>query len=151
MYRLIGRYDGELEPLLNLVSRLSPSKGGTGYTCTPPPATAELYRPLLAAVFPGDWTRSFLAVIWPNGSIMPHAKDGEVIADGSIRYHLVLKTNEHCWSMHDGGWQQLEEGRIYEFDPRLVHASINWGSAWRIHFVVDIDGGMIASGRAPMT
>jgi len=141
MYQQVSFYTDDIEVLLFQAKNLA-SPNGRGYTCTDPRATMELYQPLLGKIFPGVWTRCFLAIIWPNGSIMPHHGGGEVIADGSARYHLVLKTNPDCWSMHENQWQQLEEGKIYEFNPRLVHAAINWGKQWRVHFVVDIDGGI---------
>lgn len=141
MYKQISTYTGNIEVLLTCATRLA-NEDGKGYTCTDPRATASAYKPLLCDIFPGVWTRCFLAIIWPNGNIMPHWGAGEVIADGSVRYHLVLKTNADCWSMHENQWQQLKEGNIYEFDPRLVHAAINWGKEWRVHFVVDIDGGL---------
>lgn len=141
MYKQISTYAADIGILLAEVKRLA-SENGKGYTCTDPRAAEAVYKPLLADIFPGTWTRCFLAIIWPNGNIMPHWGKGEVIADGSVRYHLVLKTNPDCWNMHENEWQQLKEGIIYEFNPRLVHAAINWGKEWRIHFVVDIDGGI---------
>jgi len=137
MYRQMGIYGGDIESLLGQARKLA-SENGHGYTCTDPRATGSAFKPLLYDVFPGVWTRCFLAIIWPNGNIMPHYGGGEVIADGSTRYHLVLKTNSDCWSMHENEWQQLKEGNIYEFNPRVVHAAINWGKQWRVHFVVDI-------------
>ena len=139
MYKFVKQYSGNLESLLSLVPQLSPSPGGTGYTCTEPRFTHDVYYPFLKDIFPGTWTRCFLAIVWPNGSIMPHYGGGEVIADKSQRYHLVLQTNQDCWSMSANDWQQLQAGGIYAFNPRMVHASINWGKEWRVHFAVDID------------
>lgn len=142
MYERLGTYEGELEVLLGRVAGVRPQRGGGGYTCTPLRATREAYEPLLRATFPGTWTRCTLVVVWPNGHIMPHFGKGEVIADNSTRYHLVIKTNGQSWSMHENEWQRLDARGIYTFDPRLIHASINWGAEWRIHFVVDVDGGI---------
>jgi hypothetical protein len=144
MYKRIGTYKGDVDFLLSQASRVGMHPSGSGYTCSPRDQTKELYLPLVKDVFPGNCTGLFLAIIWPQGNIPPHGASGigEVIADGSMRYHLILKTNPKCWNMHDGDWQQLEERGIYEFDPRKVHASINWGKEWRVHLVVDIDGGM---------
>lgn len=142
MYRFLKIYGGDMDVLLAQIPRLSPQRGGTGYVCTNREGTREIYRPLLKEIFPGTWTAAFLAIIWPNGSVMPHFGEGELIAEGSTRYHLVMKTNEYSWSMHDNRWQQLEERGVYEMDPRLIHASINWGKEWRVHLAIDIDGGL---------
>ncbi|MGE0057011.1 MAG: aspartyl/asparaginyl beta-hydroxylase domain-containing protein [Dehalococcoidia bacterium] len=81
-----------------------------------------------------------VSMIAPEGHIHLHT-DSEADAAGAQRLHLVLKTNPSCWSYSaDAGWQQLEEGGIYTFDPTIEHASINLGSEPRLHFVVDLKG-----------
>lgn len=54
------------------------------------------------------------------------------------RYHIVLQTNPQSWTYHDGTWQQLNMGGIYQMDPRKEHAAINLGSTVRLHLVVDL-------------
>jgi len=144
VYKRIGTYEGDIDFLLAQAIQVGVKSQGTSYICSPRDQTKDLYYPLVKDVFPGECAGLFLAVIWPDGHIMPHGAGGigEVIEDGAVRYHLVLKTNPDAWSMHDNEWQQLEERGIYEFDPRKVHASINWGKEYRVHLVVDIQGGI---------
>jgi len=150
MYTLIARYQGSLERLLAEIPRLSPQRGGGGYCCTYHDSSRAIFEPLVKESFPGLWTACFAVVVWPDGHIMPHEQSGEVIEDGSMRYHLVLQTNDKSWNMHNNQWQRLERGGLYEMDPRFVHASINWGAEPRIHLVVDIDGGMHSLGKDMM-
>jgi aspartyl/asparaginyl beta-hydroxylase (cupin superfamily) len=77
-----------------------------------------------------------LVVLRPGGNIGMHVDVPE--AEGLTRYHLVLSTNDRCWSYHDGDWQQLESGGIYTVDPTRLHASINWGESMRVHLVADV-------------
>jgi hypothetical protein len=98
------------------------------------------FYPHLQDIFPSrEWIRCFLSIIWHNGSIEPH-QDTDTVPD-SQRCHLVLQTNPDCWMLHDGTWQQLQEDKIYTMDPRLFHASINWGHEPRVFFVVDVAHG----------
>lgn len=135
MYRQIGRYEGDVGELVELIKWLNPAPTlPLMYNTTEPTRTAEVYQPHLQSVFPGEWTKCFLAIIWPNGSIMPHV---DADTAGQTRTHLVLQSNPDCWNMNDGKWCQLETGGIYTMDQTLVHASINWGSEPRVHFIVD--------------
>lgn len=123
--------------LADLAGKLNPQPSREGYATTSRQETSELYYPLLSDVFPGRWLQCFLAIIWANGTIPPHC-DSETGDGKSKRFHLVIQSNANCWYMHNNQWQQLEEGGIYEFDPTLVHAAVNWGGEPRIHLVVDI-------------
>jgi hypothetical protein len=148
MYRQIGRYNSDTRWLAELgIKTLQPAPTYPLLYCTTnSPETTSLYNPLLQDKFPGEWTKCFLAIIFPNGSIMPH-KDLDVA--GQIRTHLVLQTNPDCWNMNDNIWTNLEEGGIYTMDQTLVHASINWGTEPRIHLVVDRDA--VSSGDSKLS
>ena len=135
MYQKVGHYDGDTKVLVELIRLLDPAPTlPLLYNTTEPKRTEAVYRPHLQETLPGEWTKCFLAIIWPNGSIMPH-QDLDVA--GQIRTHLVMQTNSDCWCMNAGLWSQPEQGGIYTMDQTLVHASINWGSEPRVHFVVD--------------
>lgn len=97
----------------------------------------EVFRPFVRDLFPSEWAYTMLAVVFPNGSIPPH-KDGP-LKIGFKRYHLILQTNEHSWNMHDGEWQQFEEGGVYTMECTDTHAAVNWGAEPRIHLVIDTD------------
>ncbi len=135
MYVQVGQYDGNLSELAELIHILRPAPTlPLGYLTTEPIATTEIYGPVLKAIFPGIWAKCFLSIVWPNGSIMPHA---DMDMPSTYRQHLVIKTNPDAWVMHDGGVEQLREGGIYSMDETRVHAAMNWGQDVRIHFVID--------------
>ena len=131
---------GELPNARQLWSRaagLVLDASGTGYGSTSDRFLhlRELYYNDLAALFPGDWPYSMLAVVFANGTIPPH-KDGPLAKDYQ-RYHLVLQSNPNAWSFHDGVWQQLKENGIYVMDCTQYHAAVNWGAEPRVHLVID--------------
>lgn len=135
-YELVGRLD-RTRTLADLAPRLSPVRSQEGYATTDREATRALYRPRLESVFPGEWTHCTLAIIWPAGSIPPHA-DGCTASERAQRYMVVLQSGSDSWCLHDGTWQQLEEGGIYTADPAKTHAAVHWGLEPRIHFIVDV-------------
>lgn len=116
---------------------LRPKPSEQGYCTTDRDETTTIYRSHLEQLFSGEWTKCFLAIIWPNGTIPPHV-DGDSIREGSQRYQVVLQSNPDSWVLHDGDWQQLEEGGIYTMRPELRHASVNWGNEPRINLIVDV-------------
>lgn len=137
MYEEVGKYSGCARELANLAGSLSPERKPEGYATTDCDRTLALYFPLLSITFPGEWKQCFLAILWANGTIPIH-QDGDTQDGKSERYHLVLQSNQWSWTLHDGCWQQLEEGGIYRMNPVKTHAAVNWGGEPRIHFVVDI-------------
>lgn len=141
MYERVGTYDGRV-PLQVLADRLMTQElswAGSDYA-----STAEHKVNVKSAVYddikdvlPGKWVYSMIVVILPGRSIGPHIDVGDYV--GLERRHLVLQTNDRCWNLHDGEWQQLELGGIYSLDAGIEHASINWGTEHRVHLVVDLE------------
>ncbi len=136
MYEQVGRYDGELGPLVEAMHQLRPTPTlPLGYLTTDNERTMAVYWPILQSAFPGVWNKCFLSIVWPNGgTIMAHA---DMDVAGQERQHLVMKTNPDSWCMHDGRVQQLDAGGIYTMDATKVHAAMNWGTDVRVHFVID--------------
>jgi len=137
MYQRVGAYPGPTRPLVAPLAQFGLQPSREGYATTPWEAALACYRPLLADTFPGEWTYAIAVVIWPNGTIPPH-EDGDTQRERSQRYHLVLQSSQKAWVLHDGTWQQLDEGGIYTMDPLTTHAAVNWGGEPRIHLVVDV-------------
>ena len=137
MYEQVGSIP-EPRKMAEFASLLSPLPSEQGYCTTDRQRTQEIYEPLLCHALPhGLWKMAMLAIVWPHGSIYPHA-DGDNEYDGCRRYHIVLQNNQLCWHLHDGKWQKLKEGGIYVMNPLKEHAAINWGGDPRIHLVVDV-------------
>lgn len=106
-----------------------------GYATTDRALTRSVYWDVLKDTFDGEWQSCTLSVIWPYRCIYPH-QDG--IEAGVQRYFLVMQSNPDSWVLHDGDWQQLEEGGVYVVDPTKTHASVNLGNEIRINFIVDV-------------
>ena len=78
--------------------------------------------------------RAQLVALWPSRQIAAHT-------DPPIkgrRYHIPIETNDGCWVFHGGEWAQLKVGYCYEMDPTVIHGAVNWGSAVRVHLMVDV-------------
>lgn len=136
MYEWVGAYAGPLQPLVVAAQQLAGGARST-YTRTDPHATRVALHPLLAAIFPGQWSAAYVVVVWPQGLIPLHVDDGTATCQGT-RSHLVVQTNAGAWSFHDGLWQHLDEGGIYRGDPAREHAAVNLGTTPRIHVMVDV-------------
>ena len=130
MYRLVGRHPGAAK-LMEFVPRLVPLER-PGYWTTEKTPTVELFRPLLAGVFPGRWLAARLVTVKPGG-VIPLHRDTPEEMDWRL---VVVQTNPDAWVLHDGHWQRLEQDGIYESDQRLPHAAVNFGKEPRVHLVV---------------
>ena len=131
-YLSIGRVL-DVAPLQELARLLIPPQHpGVGYVTVHDPAVAEAFKPHVGFLVPGAWSHCFLSVVWHNGSIAPHED-----SDPGWRRHLVLQTNPDAWWLHDGTWQQLQEGGLYTMDPTKPHASVNWGHPPRTLLIID--------------
>lgn len=125
MYVKVGHLP-DSRKLVELVAQFKPVPSQQGYATVH--GVEQVFQPHLDCTV----KRAFIAIIWSHGSIYPHC-DSET----DNRKHVVLQNNEDCWYMHDNQWQKLEEGGIYTMNPRLVHASINWGPEPRVHLIYD--------------
>lgn len=130
MYRLVGHYAGAAG-LLEFVPRLQ-SLERAGYWTTEKTPTVELFRPLLADVFPGPWLAARCVTVKPGG-VIPLHRDAPEEMDWKL---LVVATNPDAWVLHDGEWGRLEQNGIYESDQRRPHAAVNFGKEPRVHLVV---------------
>lgn len=137
MYQKVGQYKGNLAPLIELLSSLSLGAKPIGYEATNATQVEkikDIYQPLLANIFPGEWLDTMIVSVMPLGMLHPH-RDG---FKPGTRHHLVLQSNPMSWCFHDGEWQQLEAGGIYTMEPTKTHGAVNWGDKPRIHLVVDL-------------
>ena len=72
----------------------------------------------------------------PSQQIALHADQSIAPA---VRYHVVLRTNDQCWSFSEI-WQKLYERTIYRMDPAVPHGAVNWGETVRLHLMIDVEG-----------
>lgn len=135
MYAHIGRYEGDLAPLRELLAEVPFSPCATRYETTPTTAqqrVIDLYQPYLREVFPGRWAEVMIVRIHPEGYLMLHTDAPRP----GLRHHLVLESNADSWCLHDGTWQRLEEGHLFTMDQTRPHGALNWGKTPRTHLVV---------------
>jgi len=73
----------------------------------------------------------------PSQQIALHA-DASIAP--AVRYHVVLRSNDACWSYSVGTkWTKLSEGMIYRMDPAEPHGAVNWGETVRLHLMIDVE------------
>lgn len=78
--------------------------------------------------------RIAVVALYPSSQIVAHV---DANPDQWRRFHIPLQLNDRCWVFHDGDWQQLVVGRVYQMDPTKVHGAVNWGTEVRLHLLVD--------------
>jgi hypothetical protein len=120
-----------VQAILALLKSVDTAPGPGGSRITPVPAALE--AALRMAVNAGRFARAALVALHPSSQIVAH-RDPPI---PGVRYHVPLRANPGCWSLHDGVWQQLEVGLAYQMDPTLEHGAVNWGSTLRLHLMLD--------------
>ncbi len=140
MYQQVAIYDRAVPSLEELTARslplLTPWTAGGHATRHGPPVWEAFFEDLRAFI-PGKWETAMLVALRELGGTLPFHHD-EFDAKHLARYHLVLQTNDRCWTLHDNCWQRPEAGHLYHMDPRQEHAAVNFGPTPRVHLVVDV-------------
>lgn len=126
----------ELDRFRALLDRFDILRGPGECRMSTPADTLSAYGPVLPP-WPGRRVvRLQLVALYASQQIPAHA-------DQSIapcrRLHIPLLTNAGCWSFHEGAWQQLQPGAVYEMDPAQLHGAVNWGATTRVHLMVDVE------------
>src|SRR5689334_13345040 len=125
MYTLLPHYPilsrARIAHMLREIETLPRPSGGSGSYMSDRVLTKPVVGPYLSFLEPYSCTVIFL---YASQQIPLHC-DAPI---SGTRFHIPLQSNDGCWSLHDGLWQQLEVGRIYEMDPTLPHGAVNWGA-----------------------
>lgn len=135
MYLRVGQHP-QARRLMTSVAGLNFTARPSGYLITEKQQTIEAFRKLLSNTFPGEWINARCAVLKAD-SMIPLHKDSQDAAAVFSRRLLVVQTNPDAWALHDGTWQHLAEDGIYEMNPQMFHAAVNWGTEPRVHLIVD--------------
>lgn len=120
--------------LLQLMDRLDLQPGPGGSRITPLGKDLPLWQGQLQTIIPTPWHWAGVVALYPSKQISAHA-DPPI---PNIRIHIPLIVNPNSWVFHDGSWQQLLVGALYEMDPTKVHGAVNWGPAVRRHLMIDL-------------
>ncbi len=113
----------DVGPFLARVVDLAPGPGGSRIT---PCGTVTLEDRVC---------RAAMVALYPSSQLVAHT-DPPI---AGRRFHIPLVVNDGCWVFHDGTWQQLQVGRVYQMDPTQVHGAVNWGTERRLHLMVDVE------------
>lgn len=125
------RFSDDLVAALRVLTRhvdTAPGPGGSRIT-----VASGIVKPIVDLVFGHEWSSASVVALYPSSQLVAHSDPPLV----GRRYHVPLVVNDRCWSFHDGTWQQLVEGHVYEMNPTQVHGAVNWGVTLRLHLIVD--------------
>lgn len=137
MYRKVGEYRGDLDLLQRaLTPLLSWSPNGSATKHFHDGDMRELIVEELSPLIPGDFEMVMMTAVRGLGGTLPYHAD-TFNTKKLQRHHLIVQSNSLSWVLHNGDWQQLEVGGIYQMNPTYTHASVNWGESPRVHIVVD--------------
>jgi len=80
------------------------------------------------------WHSSFFLLIPPGGMVHKHIDKDHVWNT----YHVVVQTNDHCFSYVGDKPFHLEVGGIYSINRLVEHHSVNNGETDRIHLLAEV-------------
>ena len=100
------------------------------------PALVPLMRPILEQLQVKEMGRVMIVNLKPCGHVTKHNDQG-TYADHYQRFHLVLKSNQHCFQTCGNELQRFEVGDVWWFDHKKLHTADNVGDTDRIHIIFD--------------
>ena len=100
------------------------------------PALVPLMRPILDKLEVKEMGRVMIVNFKPCGHVTKHNDQG-TYADHYQRFHLVLKSNQHCSQTCGNDSQRFEVGDVWWFNHKELHTAHNVGETDRIHIIFD--------------
>ena len=100
------------------------------------PALVPLMRPILEQLQVKEMGRVMIVNLKPCGHVTKHNDQG-TYADHYQRFHLVLKSNQHCSQTCGNDSQRFEVGDVWWFNHKELHTAHNVGDTDRIHIIFD--------------
>ena len=100
------------------------------------PALVPLMRPTLEQLQVKEMGRVMIVNLKPCGHVTKHNDQG-TYADHYQRFHLVLKSNQHCFQTCGNELQRFEVGDVWWFNHKELHTAHNVGDTDRIHIIFD--------------
>lgn len=80
--------------------------------------------------------RGEIVNLYPGKELKLH-KDIYWFHKHSRRIHVPLTTNSRCFQIFENRFYNLLVGTIYEINNRIMHSACNYGTANRIHLILD--------------
>ena len=99
-------------------------------------ALVPLMRPILDKLEVKEMGRVLIVNLKPSGHVTKHNDQG-TYADHYQRFHLVLKSNQHCSQTCGNDSQRFEVGDVWWFNHKELHTAHNVGDTDRIHIIFD--------------
>ena len=100
------------------------------------PALIPLLKPVLEKLQVTKMGRVFVVNLKPCGHVTKHNDQGKY-ADTYSRFHLVLKSNKHCYQTCGDEEQRFEVGDVWWFNHKKDHTAHNVGTTDRVHIIFD--------------
>ena len=100
------------------------------------PALVPLLRPVLKKLEVTKMGRVFVVDLKPKGHVTKHNDQGKY-ADTYSRFHLVLKSNKHCYQTCGSELERFEVGDVWWFNHKQDHEAYNGGTTHRVHIIFD--------------
>ena len=100
------------------------------------PALVPLMRPILEKLEVKEMGRVLIVNLKPCGHVKKHNDQG-TYADYYSRFHLVLRSNEHCFQTCGNELQRFEVGDVWWFNHKKLHTADNVGTTDRVHIIFD--------------
>ena len=99
-------------------------------------ALVPLMRPILDKLQVKEMGRVLIVNLKSSGHVTKHIDQG-TYADHYERFHLVLKSNQHCYQTSGNERQRFEVGEVWWFNNKKLHTAHNVGDTDRIHIIFD--------------
>ena len=99
-------------------------------------ALVPLMRPVLEQLGVKDMGRVLIVNLKPSGHVTKHNDQG-TYADHYSRFHIVLRSNQHCSQTCGTQSQRFEVGDVWWFNHKELHTAHNVGDSDRIHIIFD--------------
>ena len=112
--------------------------GAYDYPCMEYLKTAliPLMRPILDALQVKELGRVLIVNLKSTSQVQRHIDQG-TYADHYERFHIVLRSNQHCF-LTSGNWVlNLEVGEVWWFNNKVLHSAENNGESDRWHIIFD--------------
>jgi len=114
----------------------------SSYPITKPTPAAEYCPHIMNELLPQLGIGSLLRVAFYRvdaGTGVGRHRDWEMgRANGVVRIHVPIVTNEQAIMFNNGRWYHMPAGQAWYFDTSSIHAVENGGDEHRIHLAVDV-------------
>ena len=99
-------------------------------------ALVPLMKPILDKLQVKELGRVLIVNLKSTSQVTRHIDQG-TYADHYERFHIVLRSNQHCF-LTSGNWVlNLEVGEVWWFNNKVLHSAENNGDSDRWHIIFD--------------